>query len=306
MRVVNEFLARTPFDVYELALFRLVVKHESFTAAARMAGLTQSAVTRQIQGMENALGVRLLNRTTRSLSLTPAGEFLFREASRLVGDVESSLRFIRQEYGDAPKEIRVAVSNTIGFAYLPGFFHMNVRQLKGVTYQVRFRRSAEILLELEADEHDIGVLSSPARLPRTLEAAHSFKDVFTFIGPEALATEYASVPERERREWLRAQRWLLIDPETVTGRRLQQWLRRTGLHVKGEFAVDNFDLIINLVALGLGVSIVPARALALYGQRRKVRRLPFSKNFSRELLVVTRKRRQTPPHLEEFIANILF
>jgi DNA-binding transcriptional LysR family regulator len=46
MRVVNEFLARTPFDVYELALFRLVVKHQSFTAAARMAGLTQSAVTR--------------------------------------------------------------------------------------------------------------------------------------------------------------------------------------------------------------------------------------------------------------------
>src|SRR5262245_57166034 len=107
MRFVNQFLAQTPYDLYELALFCLVVKHRSFTTAAQLAGLTQSAVTRQIQGIETALDVSLLKRTTRSVSLTPAGEYLFREASRLVGDVESSLRFLRQEFAAAPKEIRV-------------------------------------------------------------------------------------------------------------------------------------------------------------------------------------------------------
>ena len=46
---MHQFLATTPFDLYELALFHLVVKHRSFTKAAETAGLTQSAITRQMQ-----------------------------------------------------------------------------------------------------------------------------------------------------------------------------------------------------------------------------------------------------------------
>ena len=306
MLSVNDFISQVPFDLYELALFRLVVKHGGFTAAAQVAGLTQSAVTRQIQGIENALGIPLLRRTTRTLALTPAGEFLFREASRLIGDVESSIRIIRQEYAGAPREVRVAVSHTVGLAYLPGFFHLSVRQLSGVNYQVRARRSSELLLELEADEHDIGVICPQNRLPRTVRVAHKFSDVFTLIGPEKLSAEYLALPEDKRKAWLRNQTWLLIDPNTVTGERLQKWLSRTGLRVTGEFSLDNFDLIINLVALGMGLSFVPARALALYAQKRSIKRFPFAPRFTRELVVITRNRRTTPPHIQQFIANILF
>jgi DNA-binding transcriptional LysR family regulator len=52
----HEYLATVPFDLYQLHLFHLVVKHRSFTRAAGLAGLTQSAITRQMQGMENSLG----------------------------------------------------------------------------------------------------------------------------------------------------------------------------------------------------------------------------------------------------------
>lgn len=55
MRGMHEYLSTTPFDLYELNLFHLVAKHCSFTKAAEIAGLTQSAVTRQMQGMENSL-----------------------------------------------------------------------------------------------------------------------------------------------------------------------------------------------------------------------------------------------------------
>ena len=103
-----------PFDLYELALFHLVVKHRSFTKAAELAGLTQSAMTRQMQGIENSLGIQLLERTTRTVRITPAGEFLYRESARLLDDVEQSLHHLAQEFAGARKEIRVAVSRTIG------------------------------------------------------------------------------------------------------------------------------------------------------------------------------------------------
>jgi DNA-binding transcriptional LysR family regulator len=125
---MNRFLSTVPFDLYELALFQLIVKHRSFTKAAGIAGLTQSAITRQIQGVENSLGIQLLERTTRNVRVTPAGEFLYQEAARLLGDVDQSLNHLAQEFAGARKEVRVAVSRTIGLAYLPGFFHANLYQ----------------------------------------------------------------------------------------------------------------------------------------------------------------------------------
>src|SRR5580692_7223284 len=127
MHNMNQFLATLPFDLYELALFHLVVKHRSFTKAAEIAGLTQSAITRQIQGVENSLGLQLLERTTRTVRVTPAGEYLFHEAAGLLGDVEQSLSHLAQQFAGARKEVRVDVSRTIGLAHLPGFFHANLR-----------------------------------------------------------------------------------------------------------------------------------------------------------------------------------
>src|SRR5471030_182721 len=103
---MNEFLLTKPFDLYELFLFRLVVQQRSFTKAAQLAGLTQSAITRQIQGMENKLGLALLERTTRSVRVTPAGDFLFHESARLTGDVEASLQRLREQFAGARKEVR--------------------------------------------------------------------------------------------------------------------------------------------------------------------------------------------------------
>src|SRR6267142_1664736 len=136
MRSMHQFLATAPFDLYELALFHLVVKNRSFTKAAEIAGLTQSAITRQMQGVENALGLDLLERTTRSVRVTAAGEFLFRESARLIGDVEKSLQQLREEFGGARKEVWVGVSRSVALSYLPGFFHANRRRLPDVSCRV--------------------------------------------------------------------------------------------------------------------------------------------------------------------------
>jgi DNA-binding transcriptional LysR family regulator len=70
--------------------------------------------------------------------------------------------------------------------------------------------------------------------------------------------------------------------------------------------LDSFDLIINLVALGMGVSFVPIRALALYSRKRAITRLPWPERFERELVVVMRRNRKVPAHLAQFVDNVLF
>ncbi|HKS37914.1 MAG TPA: LysR family transcriptional regulator substrate-binding protein [Verrucomicrobiae bacterium] len=77
---------------------------------------------------------------------------------------------------------------------------------------------------------------------------------------------------------------------------------------KGEpvMQLDSFDLIINLVALGMGISFVPIRALALYGRKRTLVRLRLPERFARDLVVVVRKHRKMPEHLTRFVENVLF
>ncbi len=62
-----------------IIIFVQVVKSESFSAAAHLLGHSSSHVSKEVNKLENRLGVRLLNRTTRSLSLTPEGEAYFEQ-----------------------------------------------------------------------------------------------------------------------------------------------------------------------------------------------------------------------------------
>lgn len=305
MQIVNDYLATTPFDIYELSLFHLVVKHRSFTKAAEIAGLTQSAITRQIQGMENSLGIDLIERTTRSVRVTPAGEFLFHESFKILGDIDASLQRLRQDFSDAPKEIRVGVSQTIGLAYLPGFFVANQKRFPKVTYRVAHQSSQDILRALENNELDIGVVCPPTRLPKTLKITHCFQDAFTLILPRNVAPA-KSMNANTVRTWMQEQHWLFINESSNTGQRLRKWISREQWLVTPMMQLDNFDLIINLVAIGMGVSFVPNRALALYGNKRTFLRVKLPQRFTRELVVVVRRHRKPAGHLTEFIENILF
>ena len=94
---------------------------------------------------------------------------------------------------------------------------------------------------------------------------------------------------KARTDWLKEQNWLLIDEQSNTGQQLRSWMRRQGWRVEPTMQLDNFDLIINLVSLGMGISFIPIRALALYNQKRTLLRVSLPARFTRELVVVVRK-----------------
>lgn len=308
MRFMHEYLPTTPFDLYELHLLHLVARHGSFTRAAGEVGLTQSAVTRQVQGVEQRLGVSVFERTTRRVSLTPAGEFLLRETGRMVGDLDALLRRLREDYAEGPKQVRVGVAKTISVAYLPGFFAAQRRRQPEVRLHVTHQLSAALLEGVEANDLDVAILCPPRRLPASLRVVHRFTDAFDLILPpdwEPPAPSLRSKPARWR-EWLGERPWLLIHEDSNTGARLRTWMKKRGWQASAATEMDSFDLIINLVALGQGASLVPQRSLAIYGHRRKLRRFTVPDRFSRELVVLARRNPSPPPHVEAFVENILF
>lgn len=305
---MNNYLATVPFDVYELQLFHLVATSRSFTKAGQEAGLTQSAITRQIQGMENSLGTALFERTTRHVSLTPAGQFLFERSKGILKEVAASIHQLQENFHLVPKTIRVGVSGSIGLAYFPGFFVAFRKKFPKVQTQIVHQPSRQILGSLESQELDVGVICPPPRLPGNLQITHCFEDRFIVIAPPDFKSTHPEPLTRPEslEKMFREQQWLLINKECNTGRLLDRWLTRHGVQLERAMEMDNFDLIVNLVGMGMGVSIVPHRSLPLYPNRRSITRIQLKPPFTRKLVVVTRKNRNQPSTITDFVKNVLF
>lgn len=307
MRAVNEFLATGPFDLYELKLFHLVAEHRNFTRAGRAAGLTQSAITRQIQGMEAKLGLKLFERSTRHVRLTPGGAALHARSGAILTEVNDALFALRGKSALLPRMLRVGVSRTIGLAYLPGFFRAFQREHPKVQLHVSHERSDFVLAAVESGELDAGVVSMPPHLPKVLEAARRFRDEFVLVLPPRPALKMSQpLPIANLPDVLKRHRWLTITRQSITGQRLHAWLERAGIKGEPALEADNFDFIVNLVSLGLGASLVPHRVLALHPKTRPVLRVRTQPRFSRQLAVVVRREAARSPILSGFLENVLF
>jgi DNA-binding transcriptional LysR family regulator len=91
-----------------------VVEAQGFSAAAKRLDSTPAAVSRRIKALEQRLGVRLLQRTTRTLKLTEAGELYFREVSRLLGDLRAVEEQLDEVTGQASGELRIVAPMSFG------------------------------------------------------------------------------------------------------------------------------------------------------------------------------------------------
>ncbi len=306
MTIKNQLLASPPFDLYELTLFRWVAETGSFTRAAERVGLTQSAMTRQIRGMEERLGAPLFERTTRHVGLTRAGRLLQERTTPILKATDALFRELQQTFSHLPPTLRVGVARSIGLAYLPGYFFAFHRQHPEVHLQIVQRTSREIVEALDSGDLDAGLVCPPRHLPRSLQVTHRFADEFVAIVPPQLSVPAGLATVKDLKKHLSGQRWLMIERESYTGQRLDQWFREQGWQLEPAMELDSFDVIVNLVSLGLGVSLVPHRVLPLYEQRRVVSRLGIQPRFSRELTVVVRRNRRSPEPLRAFIASVLF
>ncbi|WP_042778440.1 LysR family transcriptional regulator, partial [Sinorhizobium fredii] len=100
-------------ELSELAAFVAVARHKSFRKAGEERGVTASAISHAVVNLENRVGVRLLNRTTRSVSLTEAGELLQSYLDPAFGEITSALDALNR-FRDTPfGRVRINVPNSI-------------------------------------------------------------------------------------------------------------------------------------------------------------------------------------------------
>lgn len=150
-------------DLNELALFAKVVEHGGFTAAGRVLGLPKSTLSRRVAALEERLGIRLLERTTRRLALTAVGRDVYRHAERLVLEAEEAERLASHLQEEPSGLLRVTAPTTFGrlvlAPMLPAFLRMFPRLRVSLDLSAR---PVDVLLE----GYDVAIRSNAVPEPR--------------------------------------------------------------------------------------------------------------------------------------------
>jgi DNA-binding transcriptional LysR family regulator len=138
----------------ELGFFYQLAKSGSLTATARELNLTPPAVSKRLAQLEARLGVRLLNRTTRKVSLTEEGELYYREAARILSDIEQLEQTITSRRAAPRGLVRVNATFGLGHRYLAPAISRFVRQYPEVRVQLQLTDKP---INLTDEGYDIGI-----------------------------------------------------------------------------------------------------------------------------------------------------
>lgn len=233
----------------ELRTLIAVARHGTFAAAGEHLGLTQSAVSSQIKRLEESLGFELFDRTGRSATLNAAGSTTLARAEDIVA--------LFARLGELPDDASVQGLLRIGaiasvqstlltralVRFRQQFPQLRLRIVPGV--------SMHLMDQLDAGEIDASVMiRPPVGLLPELTWQPLVREPFVLLVP-------AQIRGRDWRQILQTQPFLRYERTSFGGRMVERFLRSARLVVQESIEIDDIDGMVQMVAQGLGVALMP-------------------------------------------------
>ena len=284
-------------DFDQLRTFLEVAKQSSFSRAGQKVFRSQSAVSAQIRQIESEYGERLLDRSGKTVRLTPAGEVFREYAQRMLSLRDESLRAVA-DHGNDPRGVLALGANEATCLYvLPNVFAEYLRLYPSVQVSIYRNFSHKILERLDSGAIDVGIVTLPVKMPM-LKLRTIFRDrLVLMVSADNPLAQHDKVPISMVVEQP------LILPRTGFTRRIMDKLfrpYRDQLHVRME--LPSIGMIKSFVAAGLGVSLISESFARDEVQSGKVKLIALKDNeLSRELGLAYRRNRSLPRAAEVFI-----
>jgi DNA-binding transcriptional LysR family regulator len=238
--------------------FLAVAQCGNFTRASIALGVSQPALTVQIQQLEESLGVTLLDRNTRTVTLTQAGEEMLGPLERILADVEAIMGGGRDHAELRRGTVTVAAVPSLAATLVAAALAQFCRAYPGIS--VRLRDSRNIIELVKSGEADLGVGGDPQRDPAVAVEELYAEPICVFVPKgHALAT-------RRHVALADVAQYPVIMPQRHGSLRtiLQRALDQRRIHLSRVHETSHLSTTLGLVNAGLGVGILPRRALECF------------------------------------------
>lgn len=273
----------------ELKTFIAISQAGTFAAAGQQIGLTQSAVSAQMRTLENALGMKLFDRSGRAVALNANG-------TRVLPMAEEILTLFNrmaqpESLSDYRGAIKIGAIASVQTGMLPAVLVDLHRQAPELETKLIPGVSFNLLTQVDAGNLDLAVVIKPGfALTKDLYAETLQQEPFVLIVPPDVAGDDVV-------NLIRDNPFIRYDRTSFGGRLVSQFLREQRLDPKLALEIDEIDAIFRMVEMRLGVALVPLAGLWV-DRPSDVRIVPLGElTFYRELIVVMRHaNRQAPLH----------
>lgn len=281
------------YTLRQLRTFVAVAQHGSFSQAGQAIGLSQSAVSHSIKELEAEMGVRLLDRTTREVLLSEAGQQLATRLERLLEELNTTLLDVRSYGEQRSGTVRVAASQTPSAHLMPQCLASSQLRYPDIRVILHDRVQQWVLQSVRNAEVDFGIVIGPLQ-DADFDSEEILQEPFLLLCHQDDAL--AQVPQAQ---WSMLAGRAMVLQDYASGSRLlvDAALQRLVLNVQVVQEIGHPATLYPMVEAGIGISILPALALPLpSGRKLTVRRL--YPEINRSLMLIKRKNRSLTPAAE--------
>ena len=261
-------------DFRQIEAFIKVVEIASFSRAAEELHVSQPSISAYIASLEKELGTVLINRSTKTLSTTLAGERFFDNAKKMIALKRETIEMLQNLSEDVSGEIRILASSVPALYILPGMLAGFHKLYPKISFAVRAADTADVAAGIAAHKADIGFAGS-ALADNKCDFYEFATENLVLIAPAD--SPYAESEQYPLEELLYENNFISREHGSGTRTEYEKFFAENGItlsKIKTSASMDSTQGIVNAVASGLGISIVSelaARQKILGGELRPVR-----------------------------------
>lgn len=288
-------------DLVSLSLFSLVARSGSISKGAGLASLAVGAASKRIADLEDAVGAALLERHSRGVTLTVAGQALQRHAQRILSDVDQLAADLSDYASGLVGVVRLWANTSAVTQFLPSDIASFVRRNPSIRIELEEEDSSEVVLAVMDGRADFGIFAD-----RTaafgLHLMNYREDRLVLVVPRG----HALARRRTARfEEVVDDDFVSLSKGTSLAQRLQAETQALGRRLKMRIQVRSFDAMCRMVAAGMGVAILPGEAIRPYVRSMNLHEVALDDAWAtRRLLIGLRDANAVPRHVRMLIDHL--
>lgn len=244
-------------DLHKLRIFVTIARLMSFTRAAEHLHMTQPTVSQQLAMLEAQFGTPLIERDTRRLALTPAGEALLPYAEKLLALSQEAIEATREAVGLADRTLRLGVGHTLAIYLLPDLLSRYQAQYPAHRVRISVGNTEQMLALLASEAIEIALVGAPARHPGIVATPFRQDHLVVIVAP---GDAWAAREEVELAE-LAGRTLLTREPGSALYASVERLLGTS--HLAGDTVIQmaETEAIKRSVEAGLGVALIQGIAV---------------------------------------------
>lgn len=285
-------------QIESLKVFCDLAETESFTKAAQINSVTQSAVSQTISALERQFKSLLIERSKKNFRLTPEGEVLYDYSKRILQGYDALHSKLQELEGVISGNIRVATIYSIGLHVLPPYMKKFLKTHPTVNVHVEYRRANQVCEDVLGNVVDLGLVAYPARDAK-LEIIPIKKEKLVLIcHPHHPLAKHKSIKLKA----INGQKFIGFEPDIPTRKALDRIFREAGVSVDYVMQFDNVETVKRAVEIDSGVAIVPEATIRQEVGNQTLAAIELEDgDLSRPLAIIYKKTRVLSPAMKKFV-----